>query len=654
MQSCQHLFLVESIAYKIGAGPVQSCQQSLSGGEHCLQDCTGLHQSGKQCSPPERDVDSLVNLSFWWRALLTRLVRSCAVLSTLFLVESIAYQIEHCASLVNRSFWWRALLTDWCGPVQSCQPLFLVESIAYQIGAVLCSLVNRTSLVESIAYQIGATCAVLSTNLSGGEHCLPIGAVLCSLVNLSFWWRALLTDWCGPVQSCQHLFLVESIDLLGAVLCSLVNLSFWWRALLTDWCGPVQSCQPLFLVESIAYQIGAVLCTTSLSGGEHCLPIGAVLCSLVNLSFWWRALLTRLVRSCAVLSTSLSGGEHCLPIGASPVQSCQHLFLVESIAYRLVRSCAVLSTSLSGGEHYLPIGAVLCSLVNLSFWWRALLTDWCGPVQSCQPLFLVESIAYRLVQDCTVLVQKERLSTSLSGGEHCLQIGAVLCSLVNLSFWWRALLTDWCGPVQSCQPLFLVESIAYRLVRSCAVLSTSLSGGEHCLPDWLTDCTGHAVNPVSQPLFLVESIAYRLVRSCAVLSTSLSGGEHCLQIGAVLSTSLSGGEHCLPDWCGCAVLSTSLSGGEHCLQIGAVLCSLVNLSFWWRALLTDWCGPVQSCQPLFLVESIAYRLVRSCALVNISFWWRALLTDWCGPVQSCQHLFLVESMIGAVLHQSCK
>ena len=185
-----------------------------------------------------------------------------------------------------------------------------------------------------------------------------------------------------------------------------------------------------------------------------------VLCSLVNICFWWRALLT----------------DWC-----GPVQSCQPLFLVVSIAYRLVRSYAVLSTSLSGGEHCLQIGAVLCSLVNLSYWWRALLTDWCGPVL---------------------------LSTSLSGGEHCLPIGAVLCSLVNISFWWRALLTDWCGPVQSCQHLFLVESITYRLVRSCAVLSTSLSGGEHYLP------------------------------------------------------------------------------------IGAFLCSLVNLSFWWRAFLTDWCGPV--------------------------------------------------------------
>ena len=206
-------------------------------------------------------------------------------------------------------------------------------------------------------------------------------------------------------------------DCHSPVLSHITN-SFWRRALLTDWCGPVQSCQPLFLVESIAYRLvqSCAVLSTSLSGGEHCLPIGAVLCSLVNLSFWWRALLT----------------DWC-----GPVQSCQHLFLVESIAYRLVRSCAVLSTSLSGGEHCLPIGAVLCSLVNISFWWRALLTDWCGPVQSCQHLFLVESIAYRL--------------------------GAVLCSLAQ-------------------DRTNLVESIAYRLVQSCAVLSTSLSGGEHCSP----------------------------------------------------------------------------------------------------------------------------------------------------------------------------
>ena len=125
------------------------------------------------------------------------------------------------------------------------------------------------------------------------------------------------------------------------------------------------------------------------------------------------------------------------------------------------------------------------------------LQDWCGPVQSCQQ--------------------------SLSGGEHCYKIGAVLCSLVNLSFWWRALLTDWCGPVQSCQHLFLVESITYKIgagpVQSC---QQSFWWKEHCLQDWC--------------------------RTYAVLSTSLSGGEHCL-----------------PDWCGPVTrLSTSLSGGEQC------------------------------------------------------------------------------------------
>ena len=518
----------------------------------------------------------LHNLSFWWRALLTRLVQVLC-------------------SLVNLSFWWRALLTDWCGPVQSCQPLFLVESIAYRLVQSLdmhqscqhlflvesiaynwCCPVHLSTifLVESIAYRLVRSCAVLSTSLSGGEHCLPIGAVLCSLVNISFWWRALLTDWCGPVQTCQPHFLVESIAYqIGAVLCSLVNLSFWWRALLTRLVGPVQSCQPLFLVESIAYQIGAVLCSlsTSLSGGEHCSPperdvdktaqdlhqscqaisppVESIAYRLVQscavlstISFWWRALLTRLVHSPAVnrssnalhqkerltrlqvLSTSLSGGEHCLQIGASPVQS------------------------------------------NM---WRALLT--------------------RLVQV---------LSTSLSGGEHCLPIGAVLCSLVNISFWWRALLTDWCGPVQSCQPLFLVESIAYRLVRSCAVLSTSLSGGEHCLPERDVDKTAQdRTNLVSNALHQKE-----ILHSPAPI---------CQQ---------------------------SLSGGEHCLQIGAVLCSLVNNLFLVESIAYKiGAGPVQSCQggeqcspP---VESITYRLVRSCAILSmLSFWWRALLTDWCGPV----------------------